>query len=83
MVQITEPELEKLRKVIDVLRLFDRQIPAQVMSTFFYIASHDACKPSDAGKVLNMTASSLRRCTDWLSLWASPAFEDTSTRVKP
>lgn len=67
MARITNPEFDKLRKTIDVLRLFDRQVPAQVISTFFYIASHDGCTGNDASKALNMTSSSVSRCTDWLS----------------
>jgi DNA-binding MarR family transcriptional regulator len=65
--RVTNPEFDRLRKAIDVLRLFDRQVPAQVISTFFYIASHDGCNGNDVSKALNMTSSSISRCTDWLS----------------
>jgi DNA-binding MarR family transcriptional regulator len=65
--RITDPQFDRLRKAIDVLRLFDRQVPAQVISTFFYVASHDGCTGNDVSKALNMTSSSVSRCTDWLS----------------
>jgi DNA-binding MarR family transcriptional regulator len=64
---ITDGEIERLRKVIDVLRLFDREVPAQVVSTFFYIASHDGCPISQLVKAIGYSSSSASRCTDWLS----------------
>lgn len=64
---ITDPEAEKLRKAIDVLRLFDRQVPAQVISTFFYIAAHSGCRNRQLAAALGYSTSSASRCTDWLS----------------
>jgi DNA-binding MarR family transcriptional regulator len=65
--QVTDLEIEKLRKVIDVLRLFDREVPAQVISTFFYIASHEGCFTRHLVEEIGLSSSSVSRCTSWLS----------------
>ena len=63
----TDLQLDRIRKVMDLLRVFDEQIPAQVFCTFFYIASHNGCTSQDLCKELGLTSSSVSRCTDWLS----------------
>jgi DNA-binding MarR family transcriptional regulator len=67
MAPATDPEIEKLRKIVDILRLFDRQVPAQVISTFFYIAAHNGCRSKQLASALGYSTSSASRCTDWLS----------------
>jgi DNA-binding MarR family transcriptional regulator len=64
---ITDLEMDKQRKIVDILRLFDRQVPAQVISTFFYIASHNGCRSRHLVEALGYSNSSASRCTDWLS----------------
>ena len=65
--EITDYQIDRLRKVMDLMRVFDEQIPAQVFCTFFYIASHQGCISSDLCRDLGLKASSASRCTDWLS----------------
>lgn len=65
--QVTDYQVERLRRIIDVMRVFDHQIPAQVLSVFFYVAAHDGCLTSGMAGELNIAQSSISRCTDWLS----------------
>ena len=55
---------------MELFRSHDPEMPAQVISVFLYIASHDDCskvqlQDKDAG--LNMLSSSASRNTDWLA----------------
>jgi DNA-binding MarR family transcriptional regulator len=66
----TDLEMEKLLKAMELFRSYDPEIPAQVISVFLYIASHDdvskvQIQDKDAG--LNMPSASASRNTDWLS----------------
>lgn len=63
----TNPKIERLLKVINQLRLLDREIPAQVVATFFYVASHDNCHKQAMEEDLCLTTASGSRNTDWLS----------------
>jgi len=45
----------------------DREIPAQVIMTFLYIAAHDNCHKQALEEDLNLTTASSSRNTDWLS----------------
>jgi len=65
--QRTNPKIERLLKVINHLRLLDREIPAQVIATFFYVASHDGCHKQALEEDLSLTVASGSRNTDWLS----------------
>ena len=64
---ITDLSVDRLRRVVDLMRLFDQQLPAQVISVFFYVASHDGCSTSGMPEELGLAQSSISRCTDWLS----------------
>lgn len=65
--QLTDPSLLGLSKIIDLFRLMDREVPAQVIMTFLYIAAHDNCHKQALEEDLNMTTASASRNTDWLS----------------
>jgi DNA-binding MarR family transcriptional regulator len=65
--QLTDPSLLGLSKIIDLFRLMDREVPAQVIMTFLYIAAHDNCHKQALEEDLNMTTASGSRNTDWLS----------------
>ncbi|MEA5416710.1 MarR family transcriptional regulator [Synechococcus sp. BA-132 BA5] len=67
MAVTTDLKLSRLQKVTDRLRLFDNELPAQVMSVLFYIAAHNGCRTTEMPKALNLAQSSISRCTDWLS----------------
>ena len=64
---ITDQCMDKQRRVVDVMRQFDREVPAQVISSFFYIGSHNGCRSSHLVDALGYSNSSASRCTDWLS----------------
>jgi DNA-binding MarR family transcriptional regulator len=68
--QTTNLEMEKLLKAMELFRSHDPEIPAQVISVFLYIASHDDCSKvqlQDKEVGLNMPSASASRNTDWLS----------------
>jgi DNA-binding MarR family transcriptional regulator len=65
--QLTDPDIERLLKVIERIRILDRQFPAQVLSSLLYIASHDNCHKQALEEDLDITTASSSRNTDWLS----------------
>ena len=67
---VTNAQIARLLKAMELFRSYDPEIPAQVISVFLYIASHDDCtklqlQDKDIG--LNMPSASASRNTDWLS----------------
>jgi DNA-binding MarR family transcriptional regulator len=65
--QLTDPSLTGLAEVIDLLRLMDREVPAQVIATFLYVATHEGCHKSALEEDLGLTTASGSRNTDWLT----------------
>ena len=63
----TDDQIERLLKVINLLRLYDREVPAQVLATLFYIGSHNDCHKTALEEDLNFTTASSSRNTDKLS----------------
>lgn len=64
---VTDPELKGLLKVIKIFQRFDREVPAQLIATFLYIAIHDGCHKQSIEQALKMEPGSASRNTDWLS----------------
>ena len=64
---MTDYQLVKLAQAIEHFRTYDKEIPAQVIATFLYVASHDDCLKSDLEKELMFSTASGSRNTDWLS----------------
>ena len=64
---LTDEKINRLLKVINILRLFDREVPAQVLATLFYIGSHNDCHKTALEEDLNFTTASSSRNTDRLS----------------
>tara|TARA_R100001443_G_scaffold26797_2_gene40108 strand:- start:3441 stop:3815 length:375 start_codon:yes stop_codon:yes gene_type:complete len=64
---VTDYQMAKLAQAIEHLRTFDKEIPAQVIATFLYVASHDDCSKIDLEKALAFSTASGSRNTDWLS----------------
>ena len=57
----TDQDMEKLLKAVELFRAYDPEMPAQVMSVFLYIASHDDCSKvqlQDQLEGLNMPSAS-------------------------
>lgn len=65
--QRTNPRIDRLLKVIEALRILDREMPAQVLATFLYVASHENCHKQALEEDLSFTTASSSRNTDWLS----------------
>ena len=65
--KITDEKIERLLKVINLIRLYDREVPAQVLATLFYIGSHNDCHKTALEEDLNFTTASSSRNTDKLS----------------
>ena len=65
--QLTDPGLTGLLKIIELFRIMDREVPAQVITTFLYIAAHDNCHKQALEEDLNFTTASSSRNTSWLS----------------
>lgn len=63
----TNPQIERLLKAMNLLRVLDREMPAQVIASFLYVASHDNCHKQAMEEELSMTVASGSRNTDWLS----------------
>ena len=59
--------MAKLAQAIEHFRTLDKEIPAQVIATFLYVASHDDCLKGDLEKALTFSTASGSRNTDWLS----------------
>ena len=65
--KLTADKIARLLKVINLLRLYDREVPAQVLATLFYIGSHNDCHKTALEEDLNFTTASSSRNTDRLS----------------
>lgn len=53
--------------VLEVLRSTgEREFPAQLASTFLYIASHEGCLQEELAEQLNIARSSVSRNVTWL-----------------
>ena len=65
--QITDERLLPLLEVTELLRTFDREFPAQMMSVFFYVATHNGCHKLAVEEELNMQTASSSRCLTALS----------------
>jgi len=65
--KLTDEKIERLLKVYKLLRFYDREIPAQVLATLFYIGSHNDCHKTALEEDLNFTTASSSRNTDKLS----------------
>ena len=65
--RVTDEKIRRLLKVINLIRLYDREVPAQVLATLFYIGSHNDCHKTALEEDLNFTTASSSRNTDRLS----------------
>lgn len=65
--QVTDRSLLGLLEVIELFRLMEREVPAQVISTFLYVATHDKCHKVALEEDLELSTASASRNTDWLS----------------
>ena len=64
---VTNPQMVKVQQMMNLLRLLDREVPAQVLATFFYVAAHDNCHKQAVEEDLNLTTAAGSRCTEKLT----------------
>lgn len=64
---LTNQRLGRLLEAMDLFRSLDREFPAQLISTFLYVASHNPCHKEALEEDLDLTTASGSRNTDWLS----------------
>ena len=69
---VTDRQTLKLLAVMNVLREWEREMPAQLIATFLYVASHNDCPKSELVKPikeggLGFTEASASRNTDCLA----------------
>jgi DNA-binding MarR family transcriptional regulator len=62
-----DPEARVLYESFELLRLLDTEMPAQLVTTFFFIAAHGPVDTVTIANRLNLRRSSCSRNTDWLS----------------
>lgn len=60
-------DLNRLLDVIETLRVLDVEMPAQVIATFLFVATHDGCTTQEMQEELGLTAASCSRNTTWLT----------------
>ena len=65
--QLTDPTVGRLLEVVKRLQALDREVPAQVVACFMYIASHENCHKQALEEDLTLTTASASRNIDWLS----------------
>jgi len=63
---ITDDSTLAVLKAFERLRMLDREMPAQVVSTFLYIASHDPCHKQAIEEDLCHSTAAASRNIDWL-----------------
>ena len=64
---ITNRKLLPLLEVIELFMKFDREIPAQMMITYLYVATHNRCHKQALEEDLSFSSASGSRNTDYLS----------------
>ena len=64
--QCTDDVSNSLLQAMELLRILDREVPAQVLSAFFYIAAHNPCHKQAMEEDLGYTTASGSRCIDML-----------------
>ena len=57
----TNPDMERMLRVMNALRVLDRSVPAQALACLFYVASHDGCHKQALEEDLGLTTASSSR----------------------
>ena len=68
MTLTTSSTLFKCFEIFEVLRIAaqEREMPAQLIVIFLWIASHDGCKQEDLSAAASISTSSVSRNVSWL-----------------
>lgn len=64
---VTNPDMDRLSRVMNLLRTLDEKVPAQVLACLFYIASRENCHKTAMELELGMPYSSSSRNLSRLS----------------
>lgn len=65
--QCTDARVERILAAFNLLRELDNEMPAQLIATLLYVASHKNCHKQALEQDLDFTTASSSRNTDWLS----------------
>ena len=65
--RLTDPASAKILRAFELLRMLDREMPGQCVSTFLYVASHDGCHKQAIEDELALSTAASSRNTDLLS----------------
>lgn len=64
---LVDPQAKRLYEAIELLRILDREMPAQLVSTFLFIAAYEPVDTLQIAEATGLAKSSVSRNTDWLS----------------
>ena len=69
MTLISNNAILKLFETFELLRIAaqEREMPAQLIVTFLWVASHEGCKQEELSDAVSMSPSSISRNVTWLS----------------
>ena len=59
--QMTNRQMLRQMKVIELFRAMDREVPAQLIVTYLYVAAHNPCYKTQLEKDLNFLTASCSR----------------------
>ena len=65
--RLTDPPSAKILRAFELLRMLDREMPGQCVSTFLYVASHEGCHKQAIEDELALSTAASSRNTDLLS----------------
>lgn len=65
--QVTDPTIEHAFTALNLLRKLDSEMPAQLVSSLFYIASHNGCHKQALEEDLGLSVAAGSRNVAWLS----------------
>lgn len=71
--EVTDPVVLRMLRCDAKLRDLGSDVTAEVIGSFFYIASHDGCHKQALEQELGLSTAAASRITDWLSQRRSPS----------
>ena len=64
---VTDPSMDRIFLAMNLLRKFDSEMPAQLVCSLLYIASHNGAHKQALEEDLELSVAAGSRNTDWLS----------------
>ena len=62
-----DPDARRIFEAVELLRCLDKEMPAQLVATFLFIAAHGPVDTVTIADRLKMNSGSVSRNTDWLT----------------